>query len=45
MHRQRARIVARFVRRFLTFLREACVLHGFRVVHYAIHHLHLLVEA
>src|SRR5262245_10567275 len=37
----------RFVRRFRTSLAEACVRHGFRVVHYSIQrdHLHLLIEA
>jgi REP element-mobilizing transposase RayT len=37
----------RFVRRFRSSLSEACVRHGFRVVHYSIQHdhLHLLVEA
>jgi REP element-mobilizing transposase RayT len=37
----------RFVRRFRVSLSEACVRHGFRVVHYSIqrNHLHLLVEA
>jgi REP element-mobilizing transposase RayT len=36
----------RFVRRFRSSLSEACVRHGFRVVHYSIQrdHLHLLVE-
>ena len=37
----------RFVRRFRTSLSEACVRHGFRVVHYSIQrdHVHLLIEA
>ena len=37
----------RFVRRFRSSLSEACVRHGFRVVHYSIQrdHVHLLVEA
>ena len=37
----------RFVRRFRTSLSEACVRHGFRVVHYSIQrdHMHLLIEA
>ena len=37
----------RFVRRFRTSLAEACVRHGFRVVHYSIQrdHVHLLIEA
>jgi REP element-mobilizing transposase RayT len=37
----------RFVRRFRSSLGEACVRHGFRVVHYSIQrdHMHLLVEA
>ena len=37
----------RFVRRFRTSLAQACVRHGFRVVHYSIQrdHFHLLVEA
>ena len=37
----------RFVRRFRASLSEACVRHGFRVVHYSIQrdHVHLLVEA
>ena len=37
----------RFVRRFRCSLSEACVRHGFRVVHYSIQrdHVHLLVEA
>jgi REP element-mobilizing transposase RayT len=37
----------RFVRRFRTSLGEACVRHGFRVVHYSIQcdHVHLLAEA
>ncbi len=36
----------RFVRRFRSSLAEACVRHGFRVVHYSIQrdHLHLLIE-
>ena len=37
----------RFVRRFRSSLSEACVRHGFRVVHYSIQrdHVHLLIEA
>ena len=37
----------RFVRRFRASLAQACVRHGFRVVHYSIQrdHFHLLVEA
>ena len=37
----------RFVRRFRSSLTEACVRHGFRVVHYSIQrdHVHLLIEA
>jgi REP element-mobilizing transposase RayT len=37
----------RFVRRFRVSLSEACVRHGFRVVHYSVQrdHLHILVEA
>ena len=37
----------RFVRRFRTSLGEACIRHGFRVVHYSIQrdHVHLLIEA
>ena len=37
----------RFVRRFRSSLAEACVRHGFRMVHYSIQrdHLHLLIEA
>jgi REP element-mobilizing transposase RayT len=37
----------RFVRRFRVSLSEACVRHGFRVVHYSIQrdHVHLLIEA
>jgi REP element-mobilizing transposase RayT len=37
----------RFVRRFRSFLSEACVRHGFRVVHDSIQrdHVHLLIEA
>jgi REP element-mobilizing transposase RayT len=37
----------RFVRRFRTSLCDACVRHGFRVVHYSIQrdHVHLLIEA
>ena len=37
----------RFVRRFRTSLGEACLRHGFRVVHYSIQrdHVHLLIEA
>ena len=37
----------RFVRRFRRSLAEACVRHGFRVVHYSIQrdHVHLLIEA
>jgi REP element-mobilizing transposase RayT len=37
----------RFVRRFRTSLSEACIRHGFRVVHYSIQrdHVHLLIEA
>jgi putative transposase len=35
----------RFVRRFRTSLSEACVRHGFRVVHYSVQrdHVHLLI--
>jgi REP element-mobilizing transposase RayT len=35
------------VRRFRTSLGEACIRHGFRVVHYSIQrdHVHLLIEA
>jgi REP element-mobilizing transposase RayT len=38
---------SRFVRRFRSSLSEACVRHGFRVVHYSIQrdHVHLLIEA
>ncbi len=37
----------RFVRRFRSSLSEACIRHGFRVVHYSIQrdHVHLLIEA
>jgi REP-associated tyrosine transposase len=37
----------RFVRRFRTSLAQACIRHGFRVVHYSIQrdHVHLLIEA
>jgi len=37
----------RFVRRFRTSLGEACIRHGFRVVHFSIQrdHVHLLIEA
>ena len=37
----------RFVRRFRTSLAQACVRHGFRVVHYSLQrdHVHLLIEA
>jgi REP element-mobilizing transposase RayT len=36
----------RFVRRFRSSLSEACIRHGFRVVHYSIQrdHVHLLIE-
>jgi REP element-mobilizing transposase RayT len=38
---------SRFVRSFRSSLSEACVRHGFRVVHYSIQpdHVHLLIEA
>jgi putative transposase len=37
----------RFVRAFRVSLSQACVRHGFRVVHYSIQrdHVHLLIEA
>ena len=37
----------RFVRLFRVSLSQACVRHGFRVVHYSIQrdHVHLLIEA